>query len=222
MLNTKLTLTTVFAGSVVLANVLAAKLTWLELPIMGGVAIPAGFVAFGVAYLASDLLVEYHGRNVAHDVVNGTILTLIISYLLIWIAIAMPSAPFWPLQESYVTTLGGSASIVLASIIALGIAQHIDVSLFARLMQRTNGDHKWLRNCGSTITSQGIDTVVFVGLGFGLFPLLGLGGEPQLGMQLVSIIVGQYVVKVGVALLDTIPFYILSRRSPVSPPTETG
>jgi len=207
----KATLTTIFAGSVVLANILAAKLTWLELPIIGGVAIPAGFVAFGVAYLASDLLVEYYGKAEAHKVVNGTLVTLTLSYGLIWLALWFPPAPFWLLQEQYVSILGGSASIVLASIIALGVAQHIDVDLFSRLMNRTDGDHKWLRNCGSTITSQLIDTILFVGLGFGLFPLLGLGGEAQLGMALVSIIVGQYIVKVGVALIDTIPFYVLSR-----------
>ena len=207
----KATLTTIFAGSVVLANILAAKLTWLELPIIGGVAIPAGFVAFGVAYLASDLLVEYYGKEEAHTVVNGTLVTLTLSYGLIWLALWFPSAPFWPLQEQYVSILGGSASIVLASIIALGVAQHIDVDLFSRLMDRTDGNHKWLRNCGSTITSQLIDTVLFVGLGFGVFPLLGLGGEAQLGMALVSIIVGQYIVKVGVALLDTVPFYILTQ-----------
>lgn len=206
----KATLTTLFAGSVVLANVLAAKLTWVELPILGGVAVPAGFVAFGVAYLTSDLLVEYYGKTEAHKVVNGTLVTLTLSYGLIWLALWFPPAPFWPLQDQYVSILGGSASVVLASIIALGTAQHIDVDLFSRFMDRTDGNHKWLRNCGSTIISQLIDTVLFVGLGFGLFPLLGLGGKPQLGVALASIIAGQYIVKVGVALIDTLPFYILT------------
>jgi len=106
--------------------------------------------------------------------------------------------------------LGSSGSIVLASIIALGIAQHVDVRLFAHLLERTGRSHRWVRNCASTIASQGIDTVVFVGLGFGLFPLLGLGGQATLGWELLSIIAGQYIVKVGVALGDTIPFYIVT------------
>jgi hypothetical protein len=212
-MNTKITLTTIFAGSIVLANVLAAKLTWVDLPIIGGVAVPAGFVAMGVAYLASDLLVEYHGKDTARSVVNATILTLSISYGLIWVSIAMPTAPFWGLQSAFVSILGGSASIVVASIIALAVAQHIDVSLFASLMNRTDGNHKWIRNCGSTITSQAVDTTLFVGLGFGLLPLLGFGGTAQTGVQLLSIIVGQYVVKVIVAVIDTVPFYILSRKA---------
>jgi len=199
-----------FAGSVVLANVLAAKLTWLTLPVVGGVAIPAGFVAFGVAYLASDLVVEYYGKDVAHNMVNGTIALLVVSYALIWVALWFPSAPFWNAQAAYTSVLGSSGSIVLASIIALGIAQHVDVRLFAHLLERTGRSHRWVRNCASTIASQGIDTLVFVGLGFGLFPLLGLGGQATLGWELLSIIVGQYIVKVGVALGDTIPFYIVT------------
>lgn len=203
-------LTALFAGSVVLANVLAAKLTWFELPGLGGVAVPAGFVAFGVAYLASDLIVEYYGREYAAAVVNGTVLTLVVAYGLVFLAIWMPSAPFYEGQEAFVSTLGGSASILLASVVALAVAQHLDVRLFANLKERTAGEYRWLRNCGSTFVSQGIDTVVFISLGFAIFPAIGLGGDPTWGWSLVSIIVGQYAVKLVVAAIDTLPFYAVT------------
>jgi uncharacterized integral membrane protein (TIGR00697 family) len=205
---TRQTLTAVFAGSVVLANVLAAKLTWLTLPAIGGVAIPAGFVAFAVAYLASDLLVEFHGREVAARTVTGTIIALTVGYALIGLAVAFPSAPFYGGQAAFASVLGSSASLILASITALAIAQHLDVRLFARLLERTGGRHRWLRNCGSTMVSQAVDTAVFIGLGFGVFPALGLGGVAQTPAALASIALGQYVVKVAVAALDTVPFYL--------------
>ncbi|MFC7115355.1 queuosine precursor transporter [Natronoarchaeum sp. GCM10025703] len=208
--DTKAIFTAVFAGSVVLANVLAAKLTWLELPIIGGVAIPAGFVAFGLAYLASDLLVEYHGRKYAATVINGTVLTLVLSYALVFMAIWMPTAPFFEGQEAFAQTLGGSASIILASVVALAIAQHLDVRLFSDLKARTGGRYRWVRNCGSTAISQGVDTVVFITLGFAVFPALGLGGTPTWGWALASIVIGQYAVKLIVALLDTVPFYAVT------------
>ncbi|MFA9427821.1 queuosine precursor transporter [Natronorubrum sp. A-ect3] len=208
--DTRAIFTALFAGSVVLANVLAAKLTWIELPGIGGVAVPAGFVAFGVAYLASDLLVEYHGREYAASVVNGTVFTLVVSYLLVFLAIWMPTAPFYDGQAAFVATLGDSASIILASVVALAIAQHMDVRLFSKLKARTSGRHRWVRNCGSTAVSQGADTVVFITLGFAIFPALGLGGDPTWGWALVSIVVGQYLVKLLVALIDTVPFYAVT------------
>lgn len=207
---TKPALTALFAGSIVLANVLAAKLTWFELPMLGGVAVPAGFVAFGVAYLASDLIVEYHGKEYASKVVNGTVFTLVVAYALVYLSIWMPTAPFYQGQDAFVSTLGGSASILLASVVALALAQHLDVRLFANLKDRTEGRYRWLRNCGSTFVSQGIDTVVFITLGFAVFPTLGLGGDPTWGWSLVSIIVGQYTVKLVVAGVDTIPFYAVT------------
>ena len=208
--DTKAIFTAVFAGSVVLANVLAAKLTWLELPLIGGVAIPAGFVAFGLAYLASDLLVEYHGREYAAAVVNGTVLTLVLSYALVFMAIWMPAAPFFEGQDAFAQTLGDSASIILASVVALALAQHLDVRLFSEIKQRTAGRYRWLRNCGSTAVSQGVDTVVFITLGFAIFPAMGLGGDPQWGWALASIVLGQYIVKLLVALIDTVPFYAVT------------
>lgn len=208
--DTRAIFTALFAGSIVLANVLAAKLTWIELPGIGGVAIPVGFVAFGVAYLASDLLVEYHGREYAASVVNGTVFTLVVAYLLVFVAIWMPTAPFYEGQAAFAATLGDSASIILASVVALAVAQHLDVRLFSNLKVRTEGRHRWIRNCGSTAASQGVDTVVFITLGFAIFPALGLGGDPTWGWALISIIVGQYVVKLAVALADTVPFYAVT------------
>ncbi|MCL9814046.1 queuosine precursor transporter [Natranaeroarchaeum aerophilus] len=208
--DTKAIFTAVFAGSVVLANVLAAKLTGFELPLIGPVAIPAGFVAFGLAYLASDLLVEYHGREYAAAVVNGTVLTLVLSYALVFMAIWMPTAPVFEEQEAFAQTLGDSASIILASVVALALAQHLDVRLFSELKQRTAGRYRWVRNCGSTAVSQGVDTVVFITLGFAIFPALGLGGDPQWGWALASIVLGQYLVKLLVAAIDTVPFYAVT------------
>jgi uncharacterized integral membrane protein (TIGR00697 family) len=207
---TRATLTALFTGSIVLANILAAKLTWIDLPAIGGVAIPSGFIAFGLAYLASDLLVEFHGREYATRVVNGTVLTMIVAWGLVYLAVWFPTAPFYEGQKAFESVLGSSASIILASVIALAGAQHLDVRLFARLKQRTKGQHRWLRNCGSTVTSQLADTVMFISLGFAVFPSVGLGGDPMWGWSLVSIIVGQYIVKIGVALLDTPVFYVVT------------
>jgi len=218
--DTKAAFTAFFAGSVVLANVLAAKLTWAEIPGIGGVAIPAGFVAFGVAYLASDLLVEYHGRDYAASVVNGTVVTLVVAYLLVYLAIWMPSAPFYDGQDAFVSTLGDSASIILASVVALAIAQHADVALFANLKARTAGKYRWLRNCGSTAVSQAVDTVIFISLGFAIFPALGLGGDPTWGWALVSIVVGQYIVKLLVAVIDTVPFYVVTELIDTQPKSD--
>jgi hypothetical protein len=63
----------------------------------------------------------------------------------------------------------------------------------------TGGRHKWLRNNLSTMTSQLIDTVIFVGIAF-------WGVVPNLG----EMILAQYVLKLLIALVDTPLFYVFT------------
>jgi uncharacterized integral membrane protein (TIGR00697 family) len=208
-IDTKTTLGIVFATALVVANVTAAKLAFFQLPYVGGVAVPAGFVAIGVAFLASDLLSELYGPDAAHQVVNATVLALVVGYGLIYAAIWLPVAPFFEANAAYETTLGASATIVLASICTTLVSQHVDVRVFHWLREVTAARHKWLRNVGSTSVSQFVDTAVFILLGFAVFPLV-FGGTTTPLAVLPELVVGQYVVKLVVAGLDTPVFYLVT------------
>lgn len=203
------TLAVLFAVSIAIANVTASKLAWFDVPILGGVAVPAGFVAFGVAFLCSDLMVEFYGKEYAHKVVNGTLIALLFAYGLIFVSISMPVAPFYGVHEAYVTALSSSAAVTIASVVTIYFSQHIDVRIFSFFKKLTSGEHRWFRNIGSTSVSQAVDTVIFITLAFSFFPAIQ-GGEPMWGTALVLTIVGQYIMKLVVAGLDTIPFYAIT------------
>jgi len=203
----KAILVTTFAVSLAIANVTAAKLAFFNLPVVGGVAVPAGFVAIGVGFLCTDLISELYGKETARSVVNGTVVALIVAYGLIYAAILMPVAPFYGAHSAYTTTLGASANIVLASILTVLVSQNIDVSVFHWIAART--DVKAARNVGSTVVSQFVDTTLFIVLGFVVFPVV-FGGQVTPLVAVPSLILGQYVVKVVVALGDTPLFYLLS------------
>jgi uncharacterized integral membrane protein (TIGR00697 family) len=205
----KATLTVLFAVSIAIANVTASKLAWFELPIIGGVAVPAGFVAFGLAFLCSDLMVEFYGKEYAHKVVNGTIVALVTAYALIHVSIIMPVAPFYGAHESFVTALSSSAGVTIASVITIMVSQHVDVRIFSFFKRVTSGRRRYIRNIGSTSISQAIDTVIFITLAFSVFPFIQ-GGNVMWGEALVLTIVGQYIVKLVVAGIDTVPFYIVT------------
>lgn len=69
---------------------------------------------------------------------------------------------------------------------------------------------RWLWNNGSTLTSQIWDTVIYAVISFGI----GLGwlASPEGRTQLLGIIIGQYLLKACLALLDTPLFYFFTRR----------
>ncbi len=106
---------------------------------------------------------------------------------------------------------------VLASMIAYLFAQFVDVWLFHFWKGLTRGRHLWLRNNGSTLVSQLVDTVCVVTVTF----WAAIAAGELAFSQLVALIGGGYAFKVVVALLDTGPFYLgvrlLSRYLEIDP-----
>ena len=120
-------------------------------------------------------------------------------------------------QAAYGRLLGLNWVFAGASLVAYALSQSWDVFVFHRLRdtllaRRPDGrSRRWIWNNASTMSSQLLDTVVFVGLAFGC----GLGWlfDPAMRPALLSLMLGQYLVKLALAALDTIPFYLLTRRS---------
>jgi len=219
----KTTLTVLFAISLAIANVTAAKVAFIDLPLLGGTVVPAGFVAIGASFLWTDLINEHYGREYARSVVNGTVIGLVVAWGLIYVAIALPTAPFYPLGEEFELVLGESTSVVFASILTILVSQNLDVAVFDRLKQWTGGRHKWARNIGSTATSQLLDTALFITLAFAILPRI-TGGEITAWDVIPELVVAQFALKLLVAIADTPVFYAVSAllsRTDTQTPTPT-
>ncbi len=106
---------------------------------------------------------------------------------------------------------------VFASMVAYLVAQLVDVWLFHFWKRLTRGRHLWLRNNGSTLISQLVDTVCVVGITF----WASIAAGEVAASQVLRWIAGGYAFKFMVALLDTVPFYVcvdrLSRYLEVDP-----
>lgn len=100
---------------------------------------------------------------------------------------------------------------IFASMIAYLLAQFIDVYLFHFWKRLTKGKHLWLRNNGSTLISQLIDSIAVMAIthffATKLVPVEGLSKTEVWGALFLSVILPNYAFKVIAALLDTIPFY---------------
>ncbi|MHC4065812.1 MAG: queuosine precursor transporter, partial [Planctomycetota bacterium] len=95
-------------------------------------------------------------------------------------------------------------SAVLASMIAYLAAQFCDVFMFHFWKKLTKGKHLWLRNNGSTMISQLVDSTAVI---FITFWAAFRSGERTLGAMLV-LVGSSYLFKFAVAAVDTVPFYI--------------
>ena len=84
--------------------------------------------------------------------------------------------------------------------IAYLFAQFIDVRIFHFWKKLTNGKHLWLRNNGSTIASQLIDTTLVISILF-----VGVWDTNQI----LSAIIDGWIFKMLIALLDTPIIYVV-------------
>lgn len=98
------------------------------------------------------------------------------------------------------TVLIADIRIALASIATFYIIQQFDVVIFHRLKNRY-ANLWWLRNNGSTMISQFFDTSMFFLLAFSfVMPIEAI----------IKLIIGDYLIKLVMALLDTPIFYFLA------------
>ena len=126
------------------------------------------------------------------------------------------------MEQAYQTLLGQNWVFVIGSLCAYYASQTWDVFIFHELRERHirknknyHGERRWLWNNGSTLTSQIIDTFIYAFISFGLG--LGWAWTAQGRTQLVGLMLGQYLLKAGLALLDTPFFYFFTRAEKAAP-----
>ena len=117
-----------------------------------------------------------------------------------------------PQQYSFYYIRSLTRVSVFASMIAYLLAQFTDVKVFHFFKDLTKGKHLWLRNNGSTLISQMVDSVavIFITYAWASYALPLDYDQPIFG-QLMTLVFSAYVFKMVIALLDTIPFYILTK-----------
>lgn len=201
-------------------------------------AVAVGVLPYPVTFICTDLISEFYGRRRANWVVTvGLVLNLWV-VLILWLGGAMPGFEPVDPETGRITAEARQASVffqvqtlalsaVAASMIAYMAAQFCDVYLFHFWKRLTRGRHLWLRNNGSTLISQLVDSVAVILITWyvgGLTGVIESYAFDSVGLVLLILIGSSYVFKLTVALVDTIPIYILvailSRYLRIDPTSE--
>ncbi|SNR53718.1 queuosine precursor transporter [Halorubrum vacuolatum] len=208
-------LVALFVTALVTAQVTAAKVLALplpfELPALGAqILLPGAALAYAVTFLASDCYAELYGRRAAQVVVNVAFAMNFVVLALVWSTLVAPGIDP-EVAAAFDTALGPATNIVIGSLLAYVVSQNVDVVLFHAIRDRTGEGLLWLRNVASTATSQAIDTVIFVAVAFVVAPaVLGIGMPMSVG-EAALLVVGQYLLKLLIAVVDTPFVYLIVR-----------
>lgn len=222
-----LVLAGVFLSAMTLLNVIGIT----KFVQLGPLAVAVGVLPYPITFLCTDLISELYGKSRANFLVtvglfiNGFILLVMTAgqyatsvdpanmppWQMLQLAQPIPLPSGDSLEgnvELFTVMYAMTSGAVTASMAAYITAQYCDVQLFHFWKRVTKGKHLWLRNNFSTLLSQLVDSVMVVTVTFGAVFLRG-----EMAFQtLLVLVASNYGFKAAVALLDTIPLYILVAR----------
>ena len=184
----------IYGGMVCIAGVLANKQVAL-----GAFAVEAGIFAFLILVAISSAVAELYGREIANRLVLIGFIPLVISMALTALVLALPAAQDMPADRlsAFDTIMSGTPRIWAAGIIAYGVSQILNVTIFSWL-KREGGRLLWLRSAVAGVLSQIVDTLLFITIAFyAVFPI----GQLILGQALAKVILSIVMVPLLIMLL---------------------
>jgi uncharacterized PurR-regulated membrane protein YhhQ (DUF165 family) len=227
-----LILSGIFLGSLVMLNILGVS-RFIDLSSWVGISsdsditfsLAIGVLPYPITFLCTDFISEIYGRKRANTVVWVGLILNVWILLVIWFGgwleapenlqsdgtlplMIQDGEPVAPHGYAFYNMRSLAFGATTASMIAYLTAQFIDVHLFHYLKKITKGKKLWLRNNGSTLVSQLVDSIAVILITHFLASGLPLDESASVSWQIVAFIVSAYLFKLVVALLDTIPFYI--------------
>ena len=171
--------------------------------------IALGTILFASTFLCTDILSEYYGKEKARKNVLIGFCSFFLMTILMLVTIGIqPAEDEWVsmVQESLAILFTPMTSIFVASMIAYLISQYFDIWFFSYLKTVSSNKLLWLRNNVSTAVSSLIDNTIF-----SIFAWIILNPNPfPLSDVIMTFILGVYLLRVFIAILDT-PFIYLAK-----------
>ena len=189
-----LVLTGIFIASLVTCNLIANKFVTVDLGFKIFI-VSAGILPYPLTFLVTDLISELYGQKKANLVVFSGFIASLFVLLFLWLGGQFNAIPDSLVNDAtYDSVFRNAWRLIGASMIAYLFAQFVDVRIFHFWKKLTDGKHLWLRNNGSTIASQLIDTTLVICILF-----VGVWNADQI----LSAIIDGWVFKMLMAILDT-------------------
>jgi uncharacterized integral membrane protein (TIGR00697 family) len=188
------------ATAIILANLQGPKLT-----VIFGIQTSLGVIFYSSIFFATDVLSENFGKSEANKAVRmGFVVSVIVLIMLSLALLYQPSdhpdtREFSNnIHDAFNTIVSFTPRFVFGSLLAYYISQSFDVWAFHRIKRITGERFLWLRNNGSTMSSQALDTVIYSLVAW--WGIVDLTTALKLGAA-------KYGFKVVIAMIDTVFVY---------------
>lgn len=180
------------------------KVSSVSLPFYGEYIYGAGVLFFPITYLFGDILTEVYGYARSRKVIWAGFGAMIFASFMAFIVTNLPPARTMSpeSQQALNIIFGQTPRIVLASLTAFWIGEFVNSFVLAKMKLWTGGKYLWTRTIGSTVMGEIADSLVF-------YPIAFYGTWSN--EQLISVMIGNYFIKVLWEVLATPFTYVIVR-----------
>ncbi|WNY26530.1 queuosine precursor transporter [Methanolapillus ohkumae] len=188
--------------------------TWFGYSLV--LAAPTAAIIYPFISQVLDMINEVYGKKRAVAAITAALLTQVLYVLFIAMAVKIPAAPFYELNEAWLSIFGLSVGIVFASWVSFLVCSLLDTYMFSYIKNKLRprelafkGDtflnpYIWIRSLLTDVISLAVDSVLFVFIAFYI-----IGGMPF--DVVAGLIIGQLIVKVLIGAVDT-PWFVLYKK----------
>lgn len=161
-----------------------------------------------IIYSINDIITEVFGPERTRSIIRSSIIMVfLLSVISLFFTSLPPSTRYLKSEPAYDLIFKQTARISIASLLAFGISDMLDLAIFMKIRESMGKKALWFRNNASNIISLFFDTVIFMTLAFYAFDKSFVDNYNFL----VSVILPYWFMKCFMSVIET-PFVYLGVR----------
>lgn len=124
---------------------------------------------FPITFIFNDILTECYGYKRSRRIIWTGLGCQVLAAAAYFVVGIWPAAPFWENQDAFMAILGVAPRITLASLTAYFCGEFANSVVLSKMKFREHGERglkQGWRFVASTIVGEGVDSVVFMSVGF--------------------------------------------------------
>ena len=142
---------------------------------LGPLITDGAFFLFPISYVIGDVIAEVYGFKTARRAVFTGFGIAVVAVVSFYIAIWLPPAGFYDMQDTFAAVLGLLPRVVVASLTGYVVGQLLNAWVLQKMKDRLGRGNLWARLIGSTVVGEFADTLLFCSIAAGVIGISTAG-----------------------------------------------
>lgn len=150
-----------FVSCILISNIMASKIISIL-----GISMTGGVLVFPLSYILGDVITEVYGYEKSKKLIIYGFICNLIMVLFFALGMVLPYPSFWTNQDAFVAILSNTPRILAASFAGYLVGGLSNSYIMDYIKNNSRIKYLWFRTILSTVVGEGLDTFLFLLIGF--------------------------------------------------------